>query len=291
MRTQHSKTLAFISDDIATTPFAGQIIQGAQDSALRHEKLLLILNTGGDPIVEETAVQMALERGVEGIIFAAMYHRAVKVPKDAVRLPLVLVDCFARNSQIRSVVPDEVNGGFSATKLLLEKGHRRIAMINADQKYPAAEGRFRGYRQALEDFGVPVKPELVRTGGWWQDDGYEHASALLQCKQIPTAIFCANDRIAMGVYDALKEKGFRIPEDVSVVGFDNQELIAAHSRPPLTTVQIPYYEMGAWAVGQLIDAKSKENQSAFGPVTLECPLVLRASVDRPSVESGGGRGA
>jgi LacI family transcriptional regulator len=291
MRTQHSKTLAFISDDIATTPFAGQIIQGAQDSALRHEKLLLILNTGGDPIVEETAVQMALERGVEGIIFAAMYHRAVKVPKDAVRLPLVLVDCFARNSQIRSVVPDEVNGGFSATKLLLEKGHRRIAMINADQKYPAAEGRFRGYRQALEDFGVPVKPELVRTGGWWQDDGYEHASALLQGKQIPTAIFCANDRIAMGVYDALKEKGFRIPEDVSVVGFDNQELIAAHSRPPLTTVQIPYYEMGAWAVGQLIDAKSKENQSAFGPVTLECPLVLRASVDRPSVESGGGRGA
>lgn len=291
MRTQHSKTFAFISDDIATTPFAGQIIQGAQDSALRHEKLLLILNTGGDPIVEETAVQMALERGVEGIIFAAMYHRAVKVPKDAVRLPLVLVDCFARNSQIRSVVPDEVNGGFSATKLLLEKGHRRIAMINADQKYPAAEGRFRGYRQALEDFGVPVKPDLVRTGGWWQDDGYEHASALLQGKQIPTAIFCANDRIAMGVYDALKEKGFRIPEDVSVVGFDNQELIAAHSRPPLTTVQIPYYEMGAWAVGQLIDAKSKENQSAFGPVTLECPLVLRASVDRPSVESGGGRGA
>ena len=145
MRTQDSKTLAFISDDIATTPFAGQIIQGAQDSALRHEKLLLIFNTGGDSIVEEPAVQMALERGVEGIIFAAMYHRAVRVPKDAVRLPLVLVDCFARNSQIRSVVPDEVNGGFSATKLLLEKGHRRIAMINADLKYPAAEGRLRGY--------------------------------------------------------------------------------------------------------------------------------------------------
>jgi LacI family transcriptional regulator len=280
MRTQHSKTLAFISDDIATTPFAGQIIQGAQDSALRHEELLLIFNTGGDPMVEETAVQMALERGVEGIIFAAMYHRAVKVPKDATRLPLVLVDCFARNSQVRSVVPDEVKGGFSATKLLLEKGHRRIAMINADQKYPAAEGRFLGYRRALEDFGVSVNPKLVRTGGWWQDDGHEHASALLQLKQIPTAIFCASDRIAMGVYDALKEKGLRIPEDVSVVGFDNQELIAAHCRPPLTTVQIPYYEMGAWAVSQLIHSKSKENQSALGPVMLECPLVLRASVGR-----------
>jgi len=253
---------------------------------LRHEKLLLIFNTGGDSIVEETAVQMALERGVEGIIFAAMYHRAVKVPKDAVRLPLVLVDCFARNSQIRSVVPDEVNGGFSATKLLLEKGHRRIAMINADLKYPAAEGRFRGYRQALEEFGVPVDSKLVLTGGWWQDDGYEHALRLLQLKKMPSAIFCASDRIALGVYDALKEKGLRIPEDVSVVGFDNQELIAAHSRPPLTTVQIPYYEMGAWAVGQIIDAKSKANPSAFGPMALECPLVLRASVDRPIQSRG-----
>jgi Transcriptional regulators len=244
MRTQHSKTLAFISDDIATTPFGGQIIQGAQDLALRDEKLLLIFNTGGDPIVEYTAVQMALERGVEGIIFAAMYHWAVKVPKDATRLPLVLVDCFARNGQIRSVVPDEVKGGFSATKLLLEKGHRRVAMINADHKYPAAQGRFLGYRRALEDFGVSVNPKLVRTAGWWQDDGYEHPSRLVQLKQIPTAIFCASDRIAMGVYDALKERGFRIPEDISVVGFDNQELIAAHCRPPLTTVQIPCYEMG-----------------------------------------------
>src|SRR5262249_43178063 len=129
MRTQRSKVLAFLSDDIATTPFAGQIIQGAQEEALRREMLLLTFNTGGDSIVEEAAVQMALERGVEGIIFAAMYHRAVQVPKDAFRLPLVLVDCFARDCTVRSVVPDEVKGGFSATKLLLEKGHRRIAMI------------------------------------------------------------------------------------------------------------------------------------------------------------------
>jgi LacI family transcriptional regulator len=235
MRTQRSKVFAFISDDIATTPFAGQIIQGAQVAAWRHEMLLLMFHTGGDAAVEEAGVEAALERGVEGIIFATMYHRAVQVPKNAFRLPLVLADCFTRNGSVGSVVPDEVSGGFSATRLLLEKGHRRIAMINADQKYPAALGRLQGYRKALKQFRVPVEPELVRTGGWWQDDGYEHALALLQLKQIPTAIFCASDRIAVGVYDALKEKGLSIPEDVSVVGFDNQELLAAHSRPPLTT--------------------------------------------------------
>ena len=282
MRTQRSKVFAFLSDNIATTPFAGQIIQGAQEAAWQREMLLLTFNTNGDPAMEAAAVEVALERGVEGIIFATMYHRAVQVPNAAFRLPLVLVDCFAPIGQVRSVVPDEFNGGRLATKLLLEKGHRRIAMINADQKYLAAAGRFRGYCRALEEFGVPIDPKLVRTGDWWQDDGYKHALALLRRKRIPTAIFCANDRIAMGVYDALKEKGFRIPEDISIVGFDNQELLAAHSRPPLTTVRIPFFEMGSWAIHQLMDAKPDGNPSADGPVTLECPLVLRASVARPS---------
>jgi LacI family transcriptional regulator len=145
MRTQRSKVFGFIGDDIATTPFAGQIIQGAQEAALRREMLLLTFNTGGSSKLENAAVQMALERGVEGIIFAAMYHRSVRVPKDAFRLPLVLVDCFAPKSPVPSVVPDEFQGGYLATKLLLEKGHRRIAMINAGRKYPAAVGRLGGY--------------------------------------------------------------------------------------------------------------------------------------------------
>jgi LacI family transcriptional regulator len=283
LRTQRSKVFAFMSDDVATTPFAGQIIQGAQEAAWRREMLLLTFNTAGDPALEEAAVQAALERGVEGIIFATMYHRAVQLPEAAFRLPLILVDCFARDRPARSVVPDEVQGGRVATQFLLEKGHRRIALINADPKYPAAAGRFEGYRQALERFGVPVEPGLVRTGGWWQDDGYEHALALLQHKAVPTAIFCASDRIAMGVYDALKEKGLRIPEDVSVIGFDNQELLAAHSRPPLTTVRIPYFEMGAWAVDQLLQGEPSETRPPLEPFKLECPMVLRASVDRPLV--------
>jgi LacI family transcriptional regulator len=284
MRTQRSKVFAFVSDDIATTPFAGQIIQGAQVKAWQREMLLLMFNTGGDPAVEEDCVKSALERGVEGIIFATMYHRAIKLPKNALRLPLVLVDCFTRDGAVKSVVPDESNGGFAATRLLLEKGHRRIAMINADKKYPAAAGRYQGYQKALRQFRVPLEPELVRTGGWWQDDGYEHALALLKMEQIPTAIFCASDRIALGAYDALKEKGFRIPEDISIVGFDNQELLAAHARPPLTTIQVPYFEMGFWAVKQLIDANEDGDPTGAGLTKLECPLIVRASVHSPPVK-------
>ncbi|MEA3206629.1 MAG: LacI family transcriptional regulator [Verrucomicrobiota bacterium] len=284
MRTQRSKVFGFIGDDIATTPFAGQIIQGAQEAALRREMLLLTFNTGGSSKLENAAVQMALERGVEGIIFAAMYHRSVRVPKDAFRLPLVLVDCFAPKSLAPSVVPDEFQGGYLATKLLLEKGHRRIAMINAGRKYPAAVGRLGGYRHALAEFRIPAKPDLIKTGGWWQDDGYENAWALFQHKQIPTAIFCVSDRIAMGAYDAAKEKGLRIPDDISIVGFDNQELLAAHSRPPLTTVRIPYFEMGAWAVERLIEGAATNHPARVEPAKLPCPLVLRASVGKPRWE-------
>jgi LacI family transcriptional regulator len=129
---------------------------------------------------------------------------------------------------------------------------------------------------------VPFEPKLLRTGGWWQDDGYDHALALLQLKQIPTAIFCASDRIAVGVYDALKEKGLAIPEDISVVGFDDQELLAAHTRPPLTTVRMPYFEMGSWAVDRLIKADRDGKLLTNLATRLECPLVLRASVDKPT---------
>jgi LacI family transcriptional regulator len=157
-------------------------------------------------------------------------------------------------------------------------------MINADLKYPAAAGRLDGYRKALKQLRVPFEPTLLRTGGWWQDDGYEHALALLQLKQIPTAIFCASDRIAVGVYDALKERSLRIPEDISVVGFDDQELLAAHTRPPLSTVRIPYFEMGSWAVDRLINVDGDRKSLTNRPIKLECPLVLRASVDKPAAQ-------
>jgi LacI family transcriptional regulator len=283
LRTGRSNVIAFINDDIAITPFAGRIIQGAQEASWRTGMLLLTLHTGGDRSFERAAVQAALERQVEGIIFATMYHRVVEVPEAAFEVPLVLVDCFASNGPYTSVVPDEVGGGYAATKCLLEKGHRQIAMINADLKYPAAVGRLKGYRKALKEFGVEFDPRLVRTGGWWQEDGYEHAISLLEEK--PTAVFCVSDRLAMGVYDALKERGLRVPEELSIVGFDDQELIAPHLRPPLTTVRVPYFEMGSWAVEHLAVGRKQFEKSRKQMVSLDCPLVPRSSVSKPSRRS------
>ena len=226
---------------------------------------MTIVNTGENREIERSAVEMMLERRMEGIIYAAMYHRAVRPPTDCREVPIVLLNCFAEYGSWVSVVPDEVSGG------------RTASFINLPGGIPAAAGRLEGYERALEARGLPFDDSLVGYGDGTADCGYRCAMELLRVPAPPTAIFCANDPTAMGAYEALKERGLRIPEDVAVVGFDNQELIAAYLRPTLSTVALPHYEMGRWAVGQLIEqagnGKATPTQHAIG-----CPYVERESV-------------
>src|SRR6266545_3548785 len=127
LRTNRSHVIGFIADEIATTPFSGSIIKGAQEAAWRHGKILLIVNTERLPDVEKSAIDMMLERRVEGIIYAAVSHRAITPPSTMHEVSTVLVNCYAENNNLPSVVPDEVSGGYTATEFLLKKGHRRIA--------------------------------------------------------------------------------------------------------------------------------------------------------------------
>lgn len=212
----------------------------------------MIVNTGHNPEIEESAVEMMLGHRVEGIIYAAMFHRVVEPPANSREAPVVLLDCYSEDGSWASVVPDEVSGGHTATEVLLAKGHERVGFINLPPGVPAMIGRLEGYKQALEAHGVAFDASLVSYGDGTASCGYRYAVELLRASNPPTAIFCANDQMAMGAYEALKEFGLRIPDDVAVVGFDNQELIAAQLRPPLSTVALPHYEMGRWAVNYLI---------------------------------------
>lgn len=283
LRTQRTHTIGFVTDEIAVTPFAGNVIKGAQDCAWQNKKLLMIVNTGNDRQLMEAAVEALLERQVEGIIYAAMYHQAIDPPSTLSEVPTVLLDCFSPDGSLASVVPDEQQGGRVATEALLEAGHRRIGYINLTPTIPAAIGRLAGYRAALERAGVQYDPALVREGDGDAARGYSEALALMQLPAPPSAIFCATDRTAMGAYDALRELGLRIPRDVSIVGFDNQKLIADYLRPGLTTVQLPHYEMGRWAVEYLIEQSDADAADQAPPqMLLQCPLVSRASVAPPS---------
>lgn len=289
LRTQRTGMLGLVSEEIATTPHAGRIILGADEAAKARGYNLMIINTPGSASLEsrQADVQALLERRVDGILYATMYHRNVELPDNLGSVPSVLVDSVAIGGNITAVVPDEDGGARAAVGALLDAGHTRIAFLNNTDDVPATRQRLQAFRAMLTEAGLdgdaaPVESEISEVQG-----GYEAAKRILSRDDradIPTALFCYNDRMAMGAYRAAAELGLRIPADLSVVGFDDQELIAANLYPGLTTVALPHYEMGAWATEHLIDAiEGKDDLSlmALHPTILGCPLVSRESVAAP----------
>lgn len=269
-----SHFIGLVADSIASTPFAGQIVRGAQEEAWRHGRVLLVANTEGDEDAERDAVAMMLEHKVGGILYSKWHHRATDLPAGLAESEHVLVNCYAPGTESRAIVPDEEEGGNRATEQLLNRGHRRIAFVNTTSPSPARDGRLVGYRRALAAAGMPYDPSLVFDAQPNQEGGYDSASQILASGA--TAVFCHNDRVAMGLYDALRELGLRIPHDLSVVGFDNQEIIAGHLRPPLSTVALPHYDMGAAGVRVLL---GDEHLESGGVLQISCPPIPRDSIE------------
>jgi LacI family transcriptional regulator len=192
----------------------------------------------------------------------------------------VLINCYDADGKLPSIVPDERAGGRVAVERLLQAGHTRIGIINLDPVIPAAVGRLEGAREALAVAGLELDPELVVSGYATADGGYDAACQILDRypeKDRPTALFCLNDRMAMGAYDAIKERGLTIPGDIAVIGFDNQELIAAYLRPKLTTVALPFQKMGALGV-QTLAALTAGQPIIADQQLVDCPLLERSSV-------------
>lgn len=215
LRNQRSGMIGFISEEIATTPHAG--------------------------------------RQADGILYATMYHRNVAVPKNVAGVPAVLVDSEDISQTVSSVIPDEAGGARSAVQTLINAGHPN----RHDQQHRRRPGHpfpLHAYKETLADAGLPSRDELVQSEHSEVPGGDQAALRLLKPPGPPTAVFCYNDRMAMGAYRAAAELGLRIPEDVSFVGFDNQRLIAENLHPALTTVALPHYETSAWATENLIDA-------------------------------------
>jgi LacI family transcriptional regulator len=289
LRTQASGMVGLLTEEIATTPHAGRIILGAQEEASRHNLTLAIinsrLNTGVE--VESSEVQAFIDRQADGIIYATVYHDEVVPPDELHAVPAVLIGARDRDGEIPSVLPDERAGAASVVDLLVRRGHRRIAFAATSIDVPATRGRLQGYRDGMMAAGLDPDRFVVEADSE-AAGGYEATMGLLDHgadpASRPTAVFCYNDRMAMGAYRAVAELGLAIPADVSIVGFDDQDPIASSLYPPLTTVALPHYEMGAWAVetlASLIDGHDEHRLLGAHPILLDCPIVERASVADP----------
>ncbi len=281
LRTQRSNTIGFVSDQIGTSPHAGLTIVGAQDAAAEHGSLLLLMNSGSDKDLELREIRALLDRRVDGIIYAVEYHRVVETPPVLHEAHTVLLDARTSDGSVPSVVPDEVDGALTAVRELAAHGHRRIGFVTNSEDIPATRGRLEGFRRGLKEAHLKFERALVATDLSEAAGGYRAASTLLDLSTPPTALFVFNDRMAMGAYQAAADRGLNIPADLSVIGFDNQEIIAAGLRPGLTTVALPHYEMGRWAVNALMRLIDSNGTDTTEPTALPCPLVRRASVAPP----------
>jgi LacI family transcriptional regulator len=285
LRMQSTDTIGLISDVIASTPFAGAMIHGAYQAAAAAGKLLLIIDTEGDPKVEAAAIDTMHARQVDALIYATMFHCVIEPPKGLGECPWVMLDSRTMDPQASWVVPDEEGGAYAATRCLIEAGHRRIGYLSDINHYPADVERLGAYRRALAEAGIAFDPELVADDHDNPFGGHAAAARLLDLADPPTALQCYNDRMAMGAYRAARHAGLSIPGDLSVVGFDNQSQIAPYLDPPLTTVQLPHEEMGRWAVEHLTRVLSGDIE---GPrqQRMACPLVVRDSVAPPRNGAG-----
>lgn len=287
LRRQRSETIGLLGDEIVTTPFAGRIIAGAQEAAKAYGSLLLIFNTNREPELEEREALLLKQRRVDGVLYAAMYHREVTIPATLAGVPVVLVDAVSADRSISSVVPDEVSGGRDAASLLLSAGHRRIGFLNGEDDIPAAYGRLQGFEEALATAGVELNRSHVLRVPHTAEGGYQGGLSLLQMPDRPTGIFCFTDRVAMGCYQAADAVG-RIPDDLSIVGFDDLQIISEGLRPGLTTIALPHFEMGAWAINRLyaeLDARSRGEDMPAKHLVLPGPVARRSSVAPPPESS------
>ena len=283
LRVQRSGTIGFVGDRVATTPYAVGMILGALEAARAADRVVLLMNTEGHRDLESRELATLLQHQVDGVLYATMFHRRVEVPAALGDTPVVLVDAESADPTVSSVVPDEVAGAVTAVGELLGNGHRRIAFINNAVHTLAATGRLKGYRIALEQAGIDIDPSLVvAVTDIGPEGGYQAARQLLELPERPTGVFCFRDLMAMGVYRAALEAGLEIPRDLSVVGFDDMELVASGLYPGLTTVALPHYEMGSWGVQQLLALMESANGTAR-QVKLSGRPIRRRSVAPPPV--------
>lgn len=285
LKTRRSHTIGLVADRVATVPFAGHMLAGAQSAAWEEGYLLMVIDTGGNRELDLPAAQSLLQRDIEALVVAADFHREVVVPPVPRSVPAVVLDGWPSDpGHADAVVPDEVSGAHAATAHLIAAGHRRIGLVNVSgETYVASRLRQRGYETAHADAGMEVDPGLTFT----VPDPSTHAAIpvafdVLRSARRPTAIFCFSDQIALAFAQVAAILGVRIPDDLSLVGFDNQQFVADAMMPGLTTVQLPHFEMGEWAARRAV-ARIKGTET--GPTAVEriaCGLVERDSVAPPA---------
>jgi LacI family transcriptional regulator len=270
-----SSTIGVVAQAI-DSPFYGEGLRGIEACLRQHGYVPLFMSGNWREEDEERCMREFIARGVDGIIVFAGRLSDAKLKSYAKEVSIVVTGRRLRAPGLFSLQIDDRHGSMLAVRHLIEIGHRKIAFITGSENHPDAIERFEGYKKALAEAGIDFDPKLVAVGDWHEEGGLRATLELLGSKAKFTALFCVNDQTAYGACLALYRKGLSVPDDVSVVGFDDLPA-SAYRLPPLTSVRQSIGELGnrsAQAVLQLLAG----GRPRFDPPPVE--LVIRESTDR-----------
>lgn len=257
--------------------FSIPILEGIENALESTRMSVFLCNAADDANREREHIEQLLAKRVDGIIVTG--RRSDPRPPlevSAHSVPVLYAFSQVSDSKALCLLPDDVGGGRLAGEHLIAAGRRRIAHITGPEDFEAVKHRCAGLKQAVEQNSLPWRVDDVMSGPWSEMWGRDAVDDLLDRNQKIDAIFCGSDQIARGAVDALRDRGVRVPDDVAVVGFDNWQIIAAETRPALTTIDMNLHELGRQAGLRLLGMINGEDQQS-GVIRLPCSLVTRES--------------
>lgn len=272
---KRTNTIGLIVSDISNLYFS-TVADGIENVASQNDYSLIISTTGGKEAQELKYIRIFKEKRVDGLIFiSGKMPSSCEAALQNLEVPVVIVSRHI-HSELPSVHIDNVRESMKAVQYLIDRGHKNIAMISGDYKdVESGALRVKGYRKALEENDIEFNPDLIFEGDFKIDSGIKAMEEILKVEPIPTAVFAGSDEMAVGAIKTIKKAGLKVPEDISVIGFDNN-IIARVSEPELTTIAQPEHEIGESAMEILNKIIQGEELKEIN-VYLPCKLIERES--------------
>lgn len=270
------QTIGLVIPNVRNLVFPAAI-RGIEDKAKEHGYNVVLCNTDEDIEKERFYIENLRRRLIDGFIFSTArpgHEYLLDLPREGVPVVFMIREL---GESVDTVVLDNKEGAYQATRFLISRGLRNLALINGRTDLPLYRDRFEGFVRASQEAELPVDQSLIVHGANGWDEGYQVMRMILEKGKLPDAIFATSDPKAIGVIRALREKGLKVPGDISVMGFDNLDF-ASLVDPPLTTVAQPFYEMGVQACARLIELIEAGSDGEARKDVFPAELMIRNSV-------------
>ena len=275
LKVKETKTLGMLVT-ATSNPFFAEVVSGVEQYCNQHHYNLIISSIDGNEQRLQQNIQTLIQKQVDGLLLMYSDTRHAMVEQLNLNLPIVVMDWWPTELNADKIYENSEFGAYLATKTLIEQGHKNIAIITGKLDKSLAHNRLLGYQKALQDAHLPINPDWIIESHFDFEGGVEGMKKLLQITPRPTAVFACSDTIAVGVYQVAWQQGLRIPQDISVIGYDNI-MLARYLTPPLTTIHQPKAELGKLAVETLLE-RIKSPDLEYKTTMLQPQLIWRASV-------------